>query len=942
MFHTQRLWTGFIALCLSAVAHPVPCVKGAEPQEQMLQLKHQFDAQRKAGQLDAAAQTGQELLALAEKALPGASEIIGSILNDLSLIYGDLGKYEQARAAIERALTLAEKSAGKDSPQAAAVHFNLAAVLRKLEQDDQAAAHYQRCIEIVAAQFGPQYAHPVNTSSLNNLAEIYRRRRDLARAEQLHKQALAIREKSLPPDHRDLATSLGNLGLVYFEQGRYSEAEPLYRRAMQIEEKLGAAALPQLKASLHNLGRLFQKQARYEDAVQVFQRLLGLAQQQDGPDAADAIHNIAQARLRQGQYAEAEKLERQAIDIWQRVRGPGHPDVALGAGSLAAILEAQGKFTEADLLHQQMSAILAKSLGPNHPLVCDSLNSRASLCESQRQPQRAEEFYQQALRLGEQIYGPNHPKLADTLSGLGRTYFSMGRYADAELLIKRALAIRTAALGSSHPDVAACLNDLAALCTEQSRYQEAEPLYREAIAIGQQILGREHAQVGETLGNLAWMYLEQGRLSEALLLMQQAFAIRTRILPAGHIDLASLQNNMAVSCFRAGKYDKAADLLQTSLDTYQRVLGDHHPAVALTLNNLAYVEKEMGNLSRAKQLVDRAIALCKATRTPPMHLANSHYLRAELLWRANQRDAALADLEQALGMYEQQRGSGTGGETERANLFGRFSPAFERMIGWQIEQGAIARALSAAERARSRSLVDQLQLQGVDLLAGVPEPEAMALRKRDAECRLRLAELERQLQVVGAQPQLAESERRQRLLRLVDELDAARGAVIAVYRDVRTASPAYRLAVGAKFEPVPLDQLQAWLAHDKAILLEYALGQQAGYLFVVPAEGQARAVELTVTPEQAQSLGCEPGPLTADRLKSIFTLGGKELLKQLSNPRAAAEASSRLAQLWQLLIPAPQREQLTGGEFNKLIVVPDGALALLPFETLVVRDGEKP
>jgi CHAT domain-containing protein len=53
----------------------------------------------------------------------------------------------------------------------------------------------------------------------------------------------------------------------------------------------------------------------------------------------------------------------------------------------------------------------------------------------------------------------------------------------------------------------------------------------------------------------------------------------------------------------------------------------------------------------------------------------------------------------------------------------------------------------------------------------------------------------------------------------------------------------------------------------------------------------------------------------------------------------AGKASDKLRALWQVLIPPPQRKALTDGTVRRLLVVPDGHLALLPLETLVVAAG---
>jgi hypothetical protein len=69
---------------------------------------------------------------------------------------------------------------------------------------------------------------------LNNLALLYETRGEFRHAEPLHKRALAIREKTLGPDHPDVAISLGNLAALYREMARTKEAEVLEERAARI------------------------------------------------------------------------------------------------------------------------------------------------------------------------------------------------------------------------------------------------------------------------------------------------------------------------------------------------------------------------------------------------------------------------------------------------------------------------------------------------------------------------------------------------------------------------------------------------------------------------------------------------------------------------------------------------------------------------------------
>jgi tetratricopeptide (TPR) repeat protein len=72
---------------------------------------------------------------------------------------------------------------------------------------------------------------------LNNLAGLLKDTNRLAKAEPLYRRSLAIREKSLGPDHPDVAAALNNLAELLQITNRPAEAEPLYRRALAIDEK---------------------------------------------------------------------------------------------------------------------------------------------------------------------------------------------------------------------------------------------------------------------------------------------------------------------------------------------------------------------------------------------------------------------------------------------------------------------------------------------------------------------------------------------------------------------------------------------------------------------------------------------------------------------------------------------------------------------------------
>jgi tetratricopeptide (TPR) repeat protein len=79
---------------------------------------------------------------------------------------------------------------------------------------------------------GPE--HPNVARSLNGLGSLYETQGDYAKAEPLFKRSLAIKEKALGTDHHSVATSLENLADLYRATNRVAEAATLEARAIKI------------------------------------------------------------------------------------------------------------------------------------------------------------------------------------------------------------------------------------------------------------------------------------------------------------------------------------------------------------------------------------------------------------------------------------------------------------------------------------------------------------------------------------------------------------------------------------------------------------------------------------------------------------------------------------------------------------------------------------
>ncbi|CAN0586242.1 unnamed protein product, partial [Ectocarpus sp. 12 AP-2014] len=79
------------------------------------------------------------------------------------------------------------------------------------------------------------------------------------KADPLYLRAIEIGEKTLGPDHPDLATWLNNRARLLKAQGKYEEAEPLYKRSLAIDEKVYDPDHPAAATYLNNWAWLLRK-----------------------------------------------------------------------------------------------------------------------------------------------------------------------------------------------------------------------------------------------------------------------------------------------------------------------------------------------------------------------------------------------------------------------------------------------------------------------------------------------------------------------------------------------------------------------------------------------------------------------------------------------------------------------------------------------------------
>jgi CHAT domain-containing protein len=388
-------------------------------------------------------------------------------------------------------------------------------------------------------------------------------------------------------------------------------------------------------------------------------------------------------------------------------------------------------------------------------------------------------------------------------------------------------------------------------------------------AVGDQVV-EAHALKG-----LGTIHFARGKSAEALAKFEEARDIYRK--------LGNRRSEAYVLCDIGHIYAANHDL-PTALVNFQQALAqmrntaDRH-GEALTLFHAAKAERDRGNLETAVSLIHEAIEIGESLRSK----VNNAQLRTSFFTSTHDQYELYIDVLMLQHAREPTR-------------------------------GYAALALLASERARARSLLDSLLKKkiespgtaSVDLVAR--EQELLNTLDGKAESRTRLLSREHADEEVET---------------LSKEIDALTTGYNQVRSELKAQNP--RRALLIQPDQVRAEDLQSLLVGDDAQILEFALGDERSYLWLV-SQTEITAYQLP---------GRSVIETIARRLREAITL--RQLRAEQSTTATSVQLEQadldcrRQAAALSAIVLGPVAAQL---ESKRLVVIGDGLLRHIPFEVL--------
>jgi tetratricopeptide (TPR) repeat protein len=194
-----------------------------------------------------------------------------SHVNSLGYLLKDEDR-QRAVQMYQRALQGSEKAWGLEHTSTLDTVNNLGLLYENLGRLDEAEKMFQRALQGKEKAWGPE--HTSTLDIVNNLGVLYADLGRLDEAEKMYQRALQGKEKALGPEHTSILDTVNNLGSLYKDLGRLNEAEKMYQRALQGKEKALGLEHTSTLDTVNNLGVLYKALGRLDEAEKMYQRAL--------------------------------------------------------------------------------------------------------------------------------------------------------------------------------------------------------------------------------------------------------------------------------------------------------------------------------------------------------------------------------------------------------------------------------------------------------------------------------------------------------------------------------------------------------------------------------------------------------------------------------------------------------------------------------------------
>ncbi len=417
-----------------------------------------------------------EALVLAEERLTEHPDIHTSVHFTVGSAYYELGRYNQAKETLNRAL--AAQRAGRSGKQITETLWNLARTHWRLSDYSKAEKRINDALGLATRTEGDESVEVARYSQTK--ADILY---DLGQVEEAGKLYLKASEMSKrlkevgKTDNLQVAEALNNLAFFMADQGQFTKSRNTLLEARKLLSKDDFMALA-VEYALANFA--FEKRD-YKDAKKRYEWVLEATQKRFDAhqDLAHSLSGLGVYHLEMGEFARAEKLLDDALAMNREVWPDGNLEIVDSQLRLGGVLAEQGRYEEAKKHLREALGFLEENFENNYFRVHTAKEILAQVLGDLGSYEESEGYYRELLD-AQSAEEQDLVQLTKNQLDLAVLLWDQGREADARNLSERALETLSKQKGKTSIALAANREKLGNFSRLSGDLDEAGRWYLEA------------------------------------------------------------------------------------------------------------------------------------------------------------------------------------------------------------------------------------------------------------------------------------------------------------------------------------------------------------------------------------------------------------------------------------------------------------------------------
>jgi len=679
---------------------------------------------------------------------------------------------------------------------------------------------------------------------------------------------------------------------VLSNQGKYKGSIQIGLEALRISQEKGD--VEHQCAFFNEIGSNYYLLGEYDDAAENLQEALKLSQKIGNKEIETrALNGLGSIARHRGEFSDAFEYLTQAKKISKEIMDENHMGII--SKNIGDVHMESGQYEEALVNYEDALKIFGES--GNEIDEADVYGAMASVFGYTGQYDKEVEFRKKAIKIYQEVNQKSG--LSNELGNLGASYLEQGLFQKGLEYSQQGLSLAIEIDDKYKQQKFLANVGIAYYFT--GIYDKATRYLEESYEIAYQI--GEKTGAAATLMNMGGINYEIGDTLQALQNFEKAYPVfREAGDPKGE---AIAVANISSIYTEQKKFDKALEYMLKALEIDQRIKNPYGEAD--TYNGLGSLYFKLGQYDNAIDAHKRALAIAEKLQAVRI-IWESAYNLGKVYEQKGDFASAVDYYKLAINKIESVREQILASEQKSTFLANKIEP-YERLINALFELNRknpskkySAEAFHFAERAKARTLLDILAESNIEIEEGVDS----TLLKHEQEIFQNITRIQTK--------QHSQSLSEEQLETLADSLLSEEDLLRNLRIELKKKSPAYS---ELKYpNPLTVDQIQKLVISEDEMLLEYFLSSDRSYLWAITKN----EIQIHQLPSEAKIKEA------VDQYLSVIS----------KPPQIGTSPQASGEKLYDMLL-APAKDVMQ----SDMIIVPDGILHYLPFEALILNDGNE-